>query len=667
MNSFSFRLRNLPIRRKLVLVILLTCATVLVLALAAVFAVQWFTVKTQFIGDLSSLGRIVAHNCAAAAAFNDREAAAQTLSGMESRPEIEGACLVLSNGQHVTQVDRHHDYSDAAEESLVQGYRIDGDHILFASSVELDGLRIGTLYLRADFGPTRARLLTLYARILAVVLVASLLVAFALASRLQRFITAPVLHLAMVVAEVGQKGDYRRRATKEANDEVGRLTDAFNAMLSQIQSRDQALQTAQSQLEQRVQERTHELASSLSVLNATLDSTADGIFAVGFDGKVASYNSKFAAMWNLPAEMLARRDSAEMVQFASLQVTDPAKCHRRIEELFLNRGAEAFDVIELKDGRTFERYVQPQRIGGENVGMVMNFRDITQRKLAEASLEAVHKQLLETSRQAGMAEVATSVLHNVGNVLNSVNISAGLVFDHVSRSKATTLGRVVALLQEHASDLAGFVTNHPQGRNVPAFLRQLDTRLTTERESIQHEVTLLRDNIEHIKEIVSMQQEYAKVSGVTELLQVADLVEDSLRMNAAALVRHGVTVEREFQELPAISVEKHKVLQILVNLIRNAKYACDERGHDDKRIKVRVCNGKERVKIAVSDNGIGIPPENLTRIFNHGFTTRKTGHGFGLHSGALAATEMGGVLRVHSEGPGCGATFTLELPHSLAS
>lgn len=288
--------------------------------------------------------------------------------------------------------------------------------------------------------------------------------------------------------------------------------------------------------------------------------------------------------------------------------------------------------------------------------------DITERKRVEAEAAEMNKQLIETSRHAGMAEVATGVLHNVGNVLNSVNVSASLVADGVKKSKVGNLGRVVALLDQHAADLGAFVTSDAQGKNLPGYLRQLHDRWVKEQAAIITEMTALRDNIDHIKDIVAMQQEYAKVTGVTEVLKVTDLVEDSLRMNAAALSRHGVSVAREFHDVPPIAIEKHKALQVLVNLIRNAKYACDEGGREDKRLTLRVHNGDGRIKISVIDNGVGIPPENLTRIFNHGFTTRKEGHGFGLHSGALAATEMGGALRVHSDGPGHGATFTLELP-----
>jgi C4-dicarboxylate-specific signal transduction histidine kinase len=183
-----------------------------------------------------------------------------------------------------------------------------------------------------------------------------------------------------------------------------------------------------------------------------------------------------------------------------------------------------------------------------------------------------------------------------------------------------------------------------------------------DQEAIVREMDVLRGNVEHIKEIVAMQQSYATASGLTESVNVIDLVEDTLRMNAGGLVRHEVKVAREYATVPLITTEKHKVLQILINLVRNAKFACDESGRTDKQMIVRVAHGKDGVKISVFDNGVGIAPDNLTRIFNHGFTTRKDGHGFGLHSGALAAKELGGALTAQSEGVGQGAVFTLELP-----
>jgi signal transduction histidine kinase len=239
------------------------------------------------------------------------------------------------------------------------------------------------------------------------------------------------------------------------------------------------------------------------------------------------------------------------------------------------------------------------------------------------------------------------------------------VTDSLKKSKAANLGKAVALMREHMADLATFLTDNPKGKQLPGYLSQLAEHLMAEQGVVLNEVESLRKNIEHVKDIVAMQQSYAKVSGVAEIIKVTDLVEDSLRMNAAALARHDIKVVREYEEIPLILAEKHKVLQILVNLVRNAKYACDESGRSDKRLIVRVTHNQDRVRISLNDNGIGIPPENLTRIFAHGFTTKKTGHGFGLHSGALAAKEMGGSLQAQSDGAGHGATFILDLPLEL--
>ena len=302
--------------------------------------------------------------------------------------------------------------------------------------------------------------------------------------------------------------------------------------------------------------------------------------------------------------------------------------------------------------------------GGELLGAVVAAQDITERRRAEQELEEVHKQLLIASRQAGMAEVATNVLHNVGNVLNSVNVSASLVAERIKKSKSAGLARVAALLGSQ-TDLAAFMAG-PQGRHLPAYLQELADELESERDASVTELATLRANVEHIKEIVAMQQGYAKRGGITDTLDMRLLVEDSLRMNEGAFSRHGVTIVRDFAEVPLIQVDKHKVLQILVNVIRNAKYACAEKQGGDKRVTVRIRANAAAIVVTVSDTGVGIPPENLERIFSHGFTTRAEGHGFGLHSSALAAREIGGSLYAGSPGLGLGATFTLTLPLTAA-
>jgi len=301
-------------------------------------------------------------------------------------------------------------------------------------------------------------------------------------------------------------------------------------------------------------------------------------------------------------------------------------------------------------------------LDGKIIGTFGISKDITDLKEAEVKLEQMHRQLLETSRQAGMAEVATSVLHNVGNVLNSVNVSATLVADHVRQTKAGNIAKLAALFDQHKADLAGFLATDPHCQTIPAYLGSLAESLATEQMTLLAELAYLRKNIEHIKDIVAMQQAYAQISGGTETISLPDLIEEALHIDADALAQHNIATIRDYQDRPVIATDKHKVLQILINLVRNAKLACIDSSRTDKQITVRTTSDDRSVKIAVSDNGVGIPAENLTRIFSHGFTTRETGHGFALHSGALAAKELGGALTVHSDGPGHGATFTLELP-----
>jgi signal transduction histidine kinase len=282
-------------------------------------------------------------------------------------------------------------------------------------------------------------------------------------------------------------------------------------------------------------------------------------------------------------------------------------------------------------------------------------------------LKDVHRQLVQSARRAGMAEIATNVLHNVGNVLNSVYTSAQLAKERMVDMRLEHVGRVAGMLQERRDDLGAFLSQDERGRNVLPFLDKLGQNLLEERQKI----TTLLDDVgrytEHIGDIVKVQQNYARTPRLQEPVHLQGLVEDALRINSAGLTRHQVKVVRQLAELPPVLTDKHKTLMILVNLVSNAKYAMDGVPVAERILTVRLERTTSGlVRIQVHDNGMGIAPEMLTRIFQYGFTTREEGHGFGLHSSSLAAQEMGGELTVHSEGPGHGATFTLELPYTAA-
>ena len=1032
------------------LIILLITSVALSLACAAFGAYEVLTFRKTMLRNLTTLAEIVGDNSAAALDFDDSKAAEETLAALKAEPNIEGACIYDKNGRLFAMFDRSADalrFKPPAVQG--EGHSFSRSDLTLFHAINYKGDVIGMVYLVSDMQALYSRL-ELYGVIAGGVFAVTMLIALVLSARLQRLVSDPILRLVQTARAVARDKDYSVCVIRHSDDEIGELIDGFNEMLTQIQERDTVLQRARDELEQRVKDRTQELAGSLSLVHATLESTADGILVADGAGKAINWNRKFMLMWRIPSAVMETGDERRMIELAEEQLKDPKQFAAKIEELYGHMEMESFDLLEFKDGRIFERYSQPQRIGDRCVGRVWSFRDITERKRvemeldyerellrslmnsspdhiyfkdresrfircsqrqaerykaksvadvvgktdmdffdeeharkafqdeqeiirtgrpmldkvekvlrkgenavawsltnkmplrnkageiigtfgiskditaikqveaelaaerdllgmlmenspdmiyfkdrqsrfvraskafaerlgakttedvvgktdfeiyseeharpayedeqeivrtgkpligkieketwqdgrvtwvltskmplrdkdgeivgtfgiskditaikqveaelaaerdllgtllenspdmiyfkdrdsrilrsskthvtrmgkssyeevvgktdfdffseeharpafedeqaivrtgmpligkieketwesgqsswvltskmplrdkegriigtfgiskdisaikeAEARLEEVHRQLLETSRMAGMAEVATSVLHNVGNVLNSVNVSCSVVADRVHKSKVVNLSRAVALIDEHERDLAGFLADDPKGRQLPAYLKGVAAHLATEQEEILRELANLSHNIDHIKEIVAMQQSYSKVAGVRELLPPADLVEDALRMNGAAFTRHQVKVVREFSVVRPVMAEKHKVLQILINLMRNAKYACDDSGRNDKQVILRIEPAGDSVRIAVIDNGVGIPAENLTRIFEHGFTTRKEGHGFGLHSGALAAKDLGGSLSVASDGPGRGAKFTLELPCQL--
>ncbi len=318
----------------------------------------------------------------------------------------------------------------------------------------------------------------------------------------------------------------------------------------------------------------------------------------------------------------------------------------------LGRLASAFQLMAREVQQREEALRQA------NEGLEQRVEERTQK------LQEVHKRFVETARQVGRAEIATNILHNVGNVLTSVSTSAQLAEERVTRLKLESVERLANLLVEHQADLGTFLTQDERGRNALPFLNQLGKYLQTERQAL---LSLLGDvsrHTEHIGAIVKLQQHYARTpQQIFESVDLKELVEDSLRINQAALSRHHVKVEQNLAEVPPIQTEKHKVLMILVNLISNAKYAMDDVPEDERLLTVSLESSADgRIHLEIRDNGVGITPELLTRIFQHGFTTREDGHGFGLHSSALAAQELGGTLKAYSQGPGKGATFTLELP-----
>jgi PAS domain S-box-containing protein len=453
---------------------------------------------------------------------------------------------------------------------------------------------------------------------------------------------------------------------------IGFVTFITRSISGPLKRQASQLKSANEALEGEIGERKRAeaaLRTAEEQYRGIFENAVEGIFQTTADGRYLVANPTLARIYGYDSVAELQASVTDIGRRLYVNPQRRADFQRQIEQ-----GGELHrfeSEIYRKDGSVIW-ISEHARAAHDDAGALLYYEgtveDITERKRHEEVLEKMNKQLMDTSRRAGMAEVATGVLHNVGNVLNSVNVSALLITDRLSKSRVSHLAQVSTALRENAENLGTFITADPKGSKIPAFIASLAERLGNERAELLREAEGLSKNIAHIKDIVAVQQDYAKVSGVVEVLPAAALVEDALEMNGAAFDRHRIDVVRAFDDVPAVRVEKHKVLQILINVIRNAKYAVSESRRMDKRVTVSINrNGNNCVKIAVADNGIGIAPEILTRIFAHGFTTKTDGHGFGLHCAALAAKELGGSLAVHSAGVDQGATFTLELPMDMPS
>ena len=291
------------------------------------------------------------------------------------------------------------------------------------------------------------------------------------------------------------------------------------------------------------------------------------------------------------------------------------------------------------------------------------------RELAEREqrLRDTQAQLVEASRQAGRSDVATAVLHNVGNVLNSVNVSASLTNDIVGRLKTSNLGKVASLITQNRDDLARFFHDDSRGQKLPEYFSQLGDVLERDKAAALAELQSLMRNLDHIKNVVSSQQSFVKPGGATEVFEIRQLLDDALRLSPLPSGAEPIDVVRELGDLPAVRLDRHKALQILVNLLTNARDAVSNNA-GARQIIIRARRGSPgNFEVVVEDNGCGISPGNLDQVFQLGFTTKATGHGFGLHYSACAALELHGKLTASSPGPDRGASFRLELPLEAAA
>ena len=330
-----------------------------------------------------------------------------------------------------------------------------------------------------------------------------------------------------------------------------------------------------------------------------------------------------------------------------------------VDRVPLHQGDE-LGTLALLTNTMIDRLERTARERAAALRSLGTLNQTLERRVAERTqqLTVLQDLAVASAHHAGMSEIATNVLHNVGNVLTSVNVSCDHLEHMFAASRVPALGKVTALLRDHGERAGDYLTSDPIGRRLPEYLVQVGELLVDDHAHAQAELANLRAKIELINDVVTAQQQYATGAFLSERADVAEIVDDILEMQADSLRARAIRVVRDTAPVQPIAIQRSKLAHVLVNLMKNADEAMAALRAEDRVLTIET-GGGARPFIRVHDTGAGIAPDVLDKIFQHGFTTKPTGHGFGLHACANAMTEMGGSISATSDGPGRGATFTL--------
>lgn len=460
-----------------------------------------------------------------------------------------------------------------------------------------------------------------------------------------RMVTLPLANLVRRIKQIQETTDLTLRVENSETSEFDSLSTAFNKMLAEL-------------------DKTTVSKEMYRTLALVAKYTDNAVVITDAAGKIEWVNHGFTRTTGFELDEVLGESPGKVLQGDETDRETVEQMRKAIKE---SRGFDVEIINYTKAGAPYWVAIETRPIMNDK-GEVEKFiaieTDITDRKRNEAEKANLASELQESARYAGMAEIATGVLHNVGNVLNSINVSASLLIQNHRHSQVNSLFKASKILEQQGDQLGEFLTRDEKGKHFPAYFKLLAESLVKDNKNQLEELSSLAENVNHVKEIVSFQQSYAKQGGVVEPVNLSDAIEGVLKMNADSLANYGITLQRSFETNAVLQVNKHKLLQILINLLTNASHALRDLEKTEKTITIRIFQAGPQVSIAVTDNGIGIPSQNLEKIFAHGFTTKNDGHGFGLHSSALAAQEMQGSLTVDSPGIGHGATFTLSLPNA---
>jgi PAS domain S-box-containing protein len=614
--------------------------------------------EKAFAGKIESFANVATVNLAPLLGAEQKSAAERLLKSVPVPDGVTGAILYDANVVPISVLGvLHADPAFLRENSSARTF-VHDHQLIVVNPIIWSGRQHGKLVVSGDLEKARRTVSGELFSSLQEIIAAGIILSLVLAALLKHIVAKPVQELASAAADIAQSGDFSMRVTPKTNDESGNLANAFNSVLFRVESQEKQLRETREILEDKIRA----LAFSETRLKSVIESLAEALILVNPQGVITEANARALPVLGWEHRELNGRSAVETL----FMPQDHAKARSLFEQARAGAICSAEMEITPPLGALRPVEVHCNRLCGENgelIGVLTSFLDIAERKRAADALATANAKLIDTSRRAGMAEIATNVLHNVGNAFNSVNVGLTLVTERLRDSRLSRLRTAVELIQKQGDNLPQWLGSNERGKHFVTYLDSLTSKLASNESQMLGELVKLDAHIDHIKNIISTQQSYAKTKATVERIPVARIVEHCLELEGS-VVKSGILICVDIPRSLVIVADRHKTVQILCNLIRNARDAVREHMPEGGLIQIEATTleARDRAIISVTDSGCGIAQENVSRIFAHGFTTKAKGHGFGLHASALAAMEMGGSLNATSDGPGLGSTFVLELP-----
>jgi PAS domain S-box-containing protein len=402
--------------------------------------------------------------------------------------------------------------------------------------------------------------------------------------------------------------------------------------------------------------------TSLELLTLFFNNTPDNVYVK--DASSAFLLASKATVKLLKAEKFEDIEGKTDYDFFPKELAD---IYFKDEQEIMRTGIPIFDKEEpvYTDSVSEARWLSTSKIplrdqNGKIIGILGSGRDISYRKHIQ---ETLRNKDIELAHQSGKAEVAADVLHNVGNVLNSVYVSSIEMVEILSKSSLLGLIKANDLLQSNRSNIVDFILNNPKGQALLDYYIKIGEELIAEKNRIENELSQQLNKINIIKEILDIQQSFTKSPSFFENLSVSGVINDSLLILQRAVLKNQITLVNNSAQDLTVFTNKARLTHVIINIVKNAIEAMEGSARFNRVITIESKKDITSTYIIFSDKGEGIAKENLALIFNHGFTTKKEGRGFGLHACANSMTELKGKIFASSEGVGKGSVFTLVFPN----